>query len=93
MFRINKTKIKVTVFIPWILQYLFVEYISFDQEHWRKVTTKLELFFKTYVYLALLNVKPVTFYIKYNQFLPGDNEIDNSKERKLSSIRYDIYSA
>ena len=43
------TNTKQTVFIVWIPQDLFVEYIPFNKDQWEKVKTKLEVFFRIYV--------------------------------------------
>ena len=57
---------KQAVFIVWIPQELLVEYIPFKKDHWEKVKTNLEVFFKIYVRPALLCLKPfVPNVIKY----------------------------
>ena len=87
------TNTKQAVFIVWIPQDLFVEYIPFNKDHWEKVKTNLEVFFKIYVCPALLRLKPLTFCAKCDKVLLEENEIDVSEQNDLSSIQCDICCA
>ena len=87
------TNTKQAVCIVWIPQDLFVEYIPFNKDHWEKVKTNLEVFFKIYVCPALLRLKPLTFCAKCDKVLLEENEIDVSEQNDLSSIQCDICCA
>lgn len=44
-------------FIVWTTKDMLIEVIPFDHEHWVKVSTNLDVFFKSYVAPAILNIK------------------------------------
>ena len=74
------TNTKQTVFIVWIPQDLFVEYIRFNKDQWEKVKTNLEVLFEIYVCQALLHLKPLTFCAKCVKVLLEENETDVSEQ-------------
>ena len=91
--QMSTTNKKQTVFIVWIPQHLFVEYIPFNKDHREKVKTNVEVFFKIYVCPALLHLKPLTFCTKCDKVLLEENEIDVSKQNDFCSIQCDIFCA
>ena len=62
--QIALTGSKFGIFIVWTTKDLFIEEITFDQNHWRNVETNLDVFFKTLVARALLMIKPLTYCCK-----------------------------
>ena len=87
------TSTKQAVFIVWIPQDLFVEYIPFNKDHWEKVKTNLDVFFGIYVCPPLLCLKPFPFCAKCDKVLLKENEIDVLEQNNLSSIQSDICCA
>ena len=75
-------------FVVWTTKDIFVEKIDRDLIHWSKVSINLEVFFKSYVVKALLNIQPLTFCGKWSKVLVEEKEISKN-EHHLRTISYD----
>ena len=87
--QIDLTNTKQAVFVVWIPQDLFIEYIPFNKNYWGKVKKNLKVSLK-YVCPTLLHLKPLTFCAKCYKALMEENQIDLSKQNDLSSVQCDI---
>ena len=67
--------------------------IIFDRKHWEKVSTNLDIFYKTFVCPALLNCRPITFCAKCDKALLEETEISTHGQSDLNSIQCDICGA
>ena len=81
------------VFVVWTPSDLFTEIVTFDEKHWEKVKTNLEVFFKVYICPVLLGFKPITFCAKCDNVLLENKEIDPSEKAELNSIQCDLCCA
>ena len=70
-----------------------MEILQFDQHHWNKVKTNLEVFFKVYICPALLGFKPIIFCANCDKVLLQDDEIHPSEDAEMKSIQCDLCSA
>ena len=76
-------------FVVWTTNDMFVQKIDFDKEHWMKVSINLEVFFKTYICPALLEMKPVIFCGNCEKFCLEENEINPNEQNEMNSIQCD----
>ena len=84
------TNTKQSYFVVWTLKDLFVQKITFDHDHWQRVATNLEVFFKTYICPALLLTKPVTFCGICDKVLLEENEISPHEQQEFNSIQCEL---
>ena len=66
---------------------LLVEIIKFDINHWSRVETNLELFYKCYVCPAILFITPITFCAKCDKPVFQEKELLPKEQNTLSKVQ------
>ena len=81
------TKTAQSYFVVWTNNSVFVEEIKFDERHWSRVETNLDVFYKTFVCLAILLIRPILFCGKCDKFILQENEILQNEQKDQSKIQ------
>ena len=74
-------------FVVWTSKLLLVEIIKFDLNHWSRVETNLELFYKCYVCPAILFITPITFCAKCDKPVFQEKELLPKEQNTLSKVQ------
>ena len=77
-------------FVVWTPKETFMEKIIFDRNHWQEILINLDIFYKTFACLALINFHPITFCAKCDKALLEETETATHEQLDLNSIQCDI---